>query len=57
MTMKVEGFTNIGVNDCYISDMQVWLQGSDFDVDKVTLMGLSFTRSGQLKTWSKYIRY
>jgi hypothetical protein len=55
--MKVEGFTNIGVNDCYISDMQVWLQGSDFDVDKVTLMGLSFTRSGQLKTWSKYIRY
>lgn len=57
MTMKVEGFTNVGINDCYISDMQVWLQGSDFDVDKVTLMGKAFTNFGELKTWSKYIRY
>lgn len=57
MKMKVEGFTNVGVNDCYISDMQVWLQGSDFDVDKVTLMGISLTNSGLLKTWSKYIRF
>lgn len=55
MTMKVEGFTNVDVNDCFISDMQIWLQGSDFDVDKVTVMGCAFTNSGRYIKWSKYM--
>lgn len=55
MSMKVEGFVNTGVNDCYVSDMQIWLQGSDFDVDKVTLMGNAFSSTGQFITWSRFM--
>ena len=55
MTMKVEGFTNVDINDCFISDMQIWLQGSDFDVDKVTVMGCAFTNSGRYIKWSRHM--
>lgn len=55
MTMKVEGFTDVDINDCFISDMQIWLQGSDFDVDKVTLMGSSFSDGGRYIKWSRYM--
>lgn len=55
MSMKVEGFTGLDVNDCFVSDMQIWLQGSDFDVDKVTLMGCSFTNSGRYIKWSRHM--
>lgn len=55
MTMKTEGFTNVGVNDAYVSDMQLRLQGSDMDVDKVTLMGASFSNAGEYIKWSRYM--
>ena len=35
--------------------MQIWLQGSDFDVDKVTLMGSAFTDAGKYVKWSRYM--
>lgn len=55
MTMRTEAFTNIDVNNCYVSDMQLELQGSDMDVDKVTMMGCSFSNGGKYIKWSRFM--
>ena len=54
MAMKVVGFVEENVNNCYVCDDQIWLQGSDFDIDKATFMGYAFNDYGVMHTWSPY---
>lgn len=51
MAMKIVGFDHSGLNSAYVNRMQIWLQGSDFDIDKVSLLGYQF-RNGKLVKWS-----
>lgn len=51
MAMRVIGFDESGVNTAYVSRMQIWLQGSDFDIDKVSLLGFKF-KDGKFIKWS-----
>lgn len=54
MPMKVVAFDNPDVNSAYVNYWQIWLQGSDFDIDKVSLLGYSFDRTGKYVGWSPY---
>jgi len=51
MAMRIAGFDKSGVNTSYVSRFQIYLQGSDFDIDKVSLLGFKF-RNGRFVTWS-----
>lgn len=51
MPMKIVAFTNSGLNSAYVSRWQIWLQGSDFDIDKVSLLGKEIYK-GKLVKWS-----
>lgn len=44
MTMRVVAFNDTERNVAYVSRWQLWLQGSDFDIDKVSLLGYDFNR-------------
>jgi hypothetical protein len=52
MPMKIVGFDNSDRNTAYVSTAQIWLQGSDYDIDAVTLTNFSFDRTGKYITWS-----
>lgn len=52
MPMIVVGFDDAGVNNAYVNYWQIYLQGSDFDIDKVSLLGHSFTIDGKFYGWS-----
>lgn len=52
MPMKVVGFDDSNINSAYVNYWQIYLQGSDFDIDKVSLLGLQFSRSGKFSSWS-----
>lgn len=54
MPMEVVAFDDVDVNSAYVSDAQIWLQGSDYDVDAVSLALNSVTKSGMYASWSKY---
>lgn len=54
MPMKVVAFDNPDVNSAYVNYWQIWLQGSDFDIDKVSLLGYSFDKTGKYVGWSPY---
>ena len=56
MPMKVVGFDDSGVNNAYVNYFQFWLQGSDLDIDKVSLLGYAFTNNGTFVKWSPYFR-
>ena len=56
MAMEIVGFTESGVNDCYVSAEQIRLQGSDYDVDKATFMGYAFDKSGIFVKWSPFFQ-
>ena len=53
MAMRVAGFDSNTTNSIYVSRMQLYLQGSDFDIDKANVLGLKFY-NGRLVTWSPY---
>ncbi len=38
MAMEIVMFTDSLVNDVYVPQIQLWLQGSDFDIDKLYIM-------------------
>lgn len=57
MPMQVVGYTDNSKNDAYVSISQIWLQGSDFDIDKAYLMGYSFDSNGQYNNWSELTNY
>ena len=53
MAMKVVGFDSNITNSIYVSRMQLYLQGSDFDIDKANVLGLKYN-NGILYVWSPY---
>ena len=52
MPMKTIGFTENKSNDIYVSHWQLWLQGSDLDIDKAYTMMYSINDSGIYDYWS-----
>ena len=57
MKMKSVGFTNSETNECYVSHIQLFLQGSDFDYDKAYTLGFSISNSGKFVGWSNLFDY
>lgn len=56
MTQRVVAFDNPDINSAYVGVFQLWLQGSDLDIDAVTLLGSEFTQDGKYVMWSPYAR-
>lgn len=52
MPMKVVAWDNPNINTAYVSVMQFFLQGSDLDIDAVSLLTHSFSDSGEFQAWS-----
>lgn len=57
MPMKNVAYHNTLSNDAYVSVWQVWLQGSDFDIDKAYMLGYGFNSNGQFDSWSNISDY
>lgn len=53
MPMTIVAFDKSGNNSTYVSDMQVWLQGSDFDGDKTNFQEYALDNGGRFIGWSK----
>lgn len=53
MPMVIKEFTESEKNVAYVSHWQLWLQGSDYDIDKVYLMGSELDKNGQYIGWNK----
>lgn len=56
MTMKVAGFVNSDINTAYVSTLQTFLQGSDYDIDSVSLAMFDFGNGGKFIGWSPYFK-
>lgn len=54
MPMKVVAYDNPNINSAYVSALQFLLQGSDLDIDAVTLLTYDINRSGLVELWSPY---
>ena len=54
MAMKVVAFDNPDINTAYVSTMQILLQGSDFDIDAVSLALYDVDENGNIPLWSPY---
>ena len=54
MPMKVVAYDNPDINTAHVSTMQILLQGSDYDVDAVSLATYDINRNGLLQLWSPY---
>jgi hypothetical protein len=54
MPMKVVGFEDLDINTAYVSTHQIWLQGSDYDIDAVSLLSFVLGKSGKFIGWSPY---
>lgn len=54
MPQKVVAFTNSDINSAYVSVFQLFIQGSDLDIDTVNLIGAGFDRQGHYVLWSPY---
>jgi len=52
MPMRIVGFDNSGTNTAYVSTAQIWLQGSDFDIDTATFTRYDTGRNGRYIHWS-----
>lgn len=57
MPMKNVAYNVGNKNDAYVSISQIWLQGSDFDIDKAYIMGYSFNNKGAYNSWSNLSSY
>ena len=57
MKMKLVAFSGVDSNQCVCSHWQTWLQGSDYDIDKSYIMGLSFDSNGKYVGWSNLFKY
>ena len=49
---EIVGFLDIDETQAYVSHWQLYLQGSDYDIDKSYIMGASFTKHGLYQHWS-----
>ena len=54
MAMEVEGFDNPDINTAYVSIFQFYLQGSDLDIDAVSLQTFDVDESGLFVGHSPY---
>lgn len=54
MPMKIIAFDNPDINTAYVSTYQILLQGSDYDVDAVSLATFDIDANGILQLWSPY---
>lgn len=54
MPMKLVAFDESGKNSAYVNRYQLYLQGSDYDVDKASLLGSIF-RNGKYVKWSPFM--
>lgn len=57
MPMENVAYQNIKTNDAYVSVWQIWLQGSDFDIDKAYMLGSGFGSNGQMNLWTNITNY
>lgn len=57
MSMDVVGYQPEAANEVFVSRWQLWLQGSDLDIDKSYMMGHSFGASGLFHHWSPIADY
>lgn len=57
MTMKCVGWTENTKNMAYVSHFQIYLQGSDYDIDKAYIMGQSYDGNGVYIQWSPLFDY
>lgn len=56
MPMKVVAYDNPDINSAYVSTYQLLLQGSDYDIDAVSIATYSINENGELEVWSPYSR-
>jgi hypothetical protein len=54
MAMEVVAFNNSDTSNAYVATSQIYLQGSDFDIDAVSLETFSFDTNGRFYDWSPY---
>lgn len=54
MPMKVVAYDNPNRNSAYVSNLQLLLQGSDLDIDAVSLVSFDIDGNGSLNMWSPY---
>ena len=54
MAMEVAAFSSSDTNNAYVSTSQIYLQGSDFDIDAVSLETYAFNENGRFYDWSPY---
>ena len=52
MIMKVAAFTGSNINNVFVTKWQQWLQGSDYDIDKLYIMSFALNDDGTLPTFS-----
>lgn len=57
MAMKVKALTNDESNNVFVSRWQLWLQGSDLDIDKSYMMGVNISNIGIYDHWSPLADY
>lgn len=51
--LELVGFSDSLKNEVYVPKVQTWLQGSDYDVDKLYIMSYYLSKNGVLPTFSK----
>lgn len=56
MSMQTVAFDTSEQNSAYVSRWQLWLQGSDFDIDKVNIITHNIN-NGYMKKWSPFQKY
>lgn len=54
MPMRIVAFDNPNINTAHVSTAQIWLQGSDFDIDAVSLATFEISAGGKLELWSPH---
>lgn len=54
MPMKVVAYDNPDINTAFVSTYQILLQGSDYDIDAVSLATYDINNNGILQLWSPY---
>lgn len=48
MPLEVVAFTDSDINEVYVPTNQTWLQGSDYDIDKLYILGYSISNNGSI---------
>ena len=57
MPMRIVAFDNPNINTAFVSTAQIWLQGSDYDIDAVSIAAYDIDNSGKLSLKDAYYVY